>query len=297
MDNPIYAYPIEKVLEALGAKKGFGKDMWFSPLRDETRASLHVNTHDNVWKDFGAGVGGTNVQLVMMARHCGVQEARHFIESLSPVPLQAQTEKAPQQKNSEVCAVKPIQSYYIKKYLESRKIPFDLAKEYCKEIHVHNHEKKMTFTLVGFPNNAGGYAMSAPSGFKSTTKAAPTFINMEGKISDTPSSKSVAVFEGFFDFLSWQVMQSSKKPCCDVVVLNSVNNLNQAASYITTHEKATCFLDNDPAGEKCYQSVRDLMKDKEVLDMSDLYGTHKDLNDMLQASRGYSSHMNLTPNI
>ena len=109
-----------------------------------------------------------------------------------------------------------------------------------------------------------------------------------------PSSKSVAIFEGFFDFLSWQVMQSSKAPSCDVVVLNSVNNLEKARSYITAHDKANCFLDNDAAGEKCYQGVRDMMKGKEVLDMSDLYGPHKDLNEFLQASRGYSSQMKLT---
>ena len=37
------------------------------------------------------------------------------------------------------------------------------------------------------------------------------------------------------------------------------------------------------------------MKDKEVVDMSNLYSQHKDLNDMLKASRGYSSNMRLTP--
>lgn len=109
-----------------------------------------------------------------------------------------------------------------------------------------------------------------------------------------PSSSKVAVFEGMFDFLSWRVMQSSEQPTCGVVILNSVNNLKRAADYIQSHDGVTCFLDNDAAGEKCYQDIRDLMKGKDVLDMSDLYGQYKDLNEMLQASRGYSLNMRLT---
>ena len=105
----------------------------------------------------------------------------------------------------------------------------------------------------------------------------------------------MAIFEGFFDFLSWQVMQSSKTPSCDVVVLNSVNNLGKALAYIDAHDKVQCFLDNDPAGKRCLQEVRNLMAGKEIVDMSDLYRDQKDLNEMLQASRGYSSSMNLTP--
>ena len=105
------------------------------------------------------------------------------------------------------------------------------------------------------------------------------------------------VFEGFFDFLSWQVMQGSKIPTRAVVVLNSVNDLSKALNYIRAHEKATCFLDNDAAGEKCFQGVRDMMKGKETVDMSDLYGEHKDLNEFLQASPGYTSDMKLTPHL
>ena len=156
----------------------------------------------------------------------------------------------------------------------------------------------MNFTLLGFPNNVGGYALKAPNGFKSTTKAGITTLNNEGKMTAVPSSSRVAVFEGFFDFLSWQVMQSSRTPTCDVVVLNSVNNIQKASAYIGLHDSALCFLDNDAAGKKCLQTIeQQLMKGKEVTDMSSLYGKNKDLNEMLQASRGYSAHMRLSPKL
>lgn len=290
-DKELYNYPIEKVLEALGARKGPGKDMWFSPFREETRASLHIDKEKNLWNDFGLGQGGSIVQLVMLARRCNCRDAEAFIASLSPCIYEKPEPSAPK---SEIKAVSEIRSDYLINYLQKRKIPLELARQYCKEVIVRNPQKGMNFTLLGFPNNMGGYALNAPTGFKSTTKAAVTTINTEGKMSVTPSSKSVAVFEGFFDFLSWQMMQGSKTPSCDIVVLNSVNNLQKATAFIGAHEKITGFLDNDEAGQKCQTALERLFPGK-VTDMSDLYGKYKDLNEMLQNSRGYTAEMKLTP--
>lgn len=289
----IYNYPIEKVLETLGARKGPGKDMWFSPFREETRASLHVDREKNLWNDFGLGQGGSIIQLVMLTKRCSCKDAEAFVASLAPYTFKQSEPSAPK---SEIKAVREIRQEYLTNYLQKRKIPLELARMYCKEVIVRNPQKGMNFTLLGFPNNMGGYALNAPSGFKSTTKAAITTINTEGKMSVTPSAKSVAVFEGFFDFLSWQVMQSSKTPSCDVVVLNSVNNLQKASAYIGAHDKIMGFLDNDAAGQKC-QSALERMFAGKVTDMSDLYGKYNDLNEMLQASRGYTADMKLTPSI
>ena len=290
-DKELYNYPIEKVLEALGARKGPGKDMWFSPFRDETRASLHIDREKNLWNDFGLGQGGSIVQLVMLARRCSCRDAEAFIASLGPCKYE---KPEPSAQRSEIKAVRDIRSDYLVNYLQKRKIPLELARQYLREVIVHNPQKGMNFTLLGFPNNMGGYALNAPTRFKSTTKAAVTTINTEGKISVTPGAKSVAVFEGFFDFLSWQVMQSNKTPSCDVVVLNSVNNLQKATAYIGAHEKIMGFLDNDEAGQKC-QTALERMFPGRVTDMSDLYGKYNDLNEMLQDSRGYTADMKLTP--
>lgn len=290
--------PLEKVAESLGMKKGNARGMWFSPFREEKEASLHIDSAKNLWYDHGAGVGGTNVQLVMMVSHCGKKEAYEYLERLDPSIAKGTAEEhthlARETKPaSSIKYVRDIRSYYLKSYLEKRKIPLELANRYLKEVVVYNPGKDMHFTLVGFPNNSGAYALTSPSGFKSTNKADITTINTEGKLSDKPSSKSVAIFEGYFDFLSWQVMQSSKKPSCDVVVLNSVNNIHKAEEYIAAHEKGLCFLDNDHAGQECTRKIEDLMSGKEVIDMSDLYGEYKDINEMLQASRGYTADMSI----
>ena len=284
MDNELYNYPIGAILEKFGSGKG-SRDMYFSPFRAEKEPSLHVDSAKNVWYDHGLGVGGTNVQLVMMVNRCSEEDAKKYIAGLDPSINYSQESRSPK---SKITSVKPLFSYYLKNYIESRSIPLDLAARYVKEIKVHNFERNQDFTLIGFENNAGGYAMRSPGKFKSTDKAGITTIDTDGNRSGKPSSKSVAVFEGFFDFLSWLVMQNTDRPTCDVVVLNSVVNLTSAIRYIQAHETINCFLDRDETGRKALDNVRFLFPDKEVKDMSKLYSQYKDLNEMLVQSRGYS---------
>ena len=297
MSEEILRYPLEKILESLGSQKGSAKNMWMSPFRQENNASLHVDPAKNVWYDHGAGIGGSSIQLVMFAKHCSAKEAVNYIASLSPALANEIRSEESSEPSIEIKKVEPLTSGYLTRYVESRKIPLNLARIYLKEVLIYSRNKERHFKLVGFPNNMGAYALSAPSGFKQNTKAAITTINTDGKLSVSPSSKRVAIFEGFFDFLSWQVMQSNVNPTCDVVVLNSVNNLEKARAYISAHDSALCFLDNDAAGQRCTTAIENMMKGKEVIDMSDLYGSHKDLNEMLQASRGYTPQMRLTPSL
>ena len=284
-DNPFYNFPLDRILDELGCKKG-GKDMYFSPFREESAASLHIDREKNLWYDHGSGLGGTNVQLIMLARHCSQKEAYSFIAAIDPT-LSVRTPVPEKKKGSEIISVREIRSGYLIRYLESRKIPVELARIYCKEVIVRNNERGQNFTLIGFENNAGGYALKSPSGLKSTSRAGITTINIEGKRSVVPTTDNVSIFEGFFDFLSWQVLQSADIPNCDILVLNSVNNLNKAKAYLKGHSSALCFLDNDEAGRKALQSVMKMMPGGETRDMACLYHDYKDLNEMLSASKGY----------
>ena len=294
-DNPFYNFPLDRILDELGCKKG-GKDMYFSPFREESEASLHIDRGKNLWYDHGSGLGGTNIQLIMLARHCSQKEAYSFIASIDPT-LSARTSVPEKKKGSEIISVREIRSGYLMRYLESRKIPVDLARLYCKEVIVRNNEKERNFTLIGFENNAGGYALKSPSGLKSTSRAGITTIDTEGKRSVVPTTDNVSIFEGFFDYLSWQVLQSTDMPNCDVLVLNSVNNLSKAEAYIKGHSAAMCFLDNDEAGRRTLQAVRRMIPDNDIKDMSCLYGRYKDLNEMLQLSRGYDLDKSLSRKI
>ena len=185
--------PIERVAEALGLRPGLVKDMFYSPEREESEASLHIDRAKNVWYDHGSGKGGTNADLVMLAKHCSRHEAYEFLRSLEPIitrdngvnhittPGLIKTSEP--DKSIEIRKVRPIQCYYLTKYIASRKIPLELAKAYCKEVITHSTTRGMNFTHIGFQNNSGGYSLSTPTGFKATTKADITTINTEGKLS------------------------------------------------------------------------------------------------------------------
>ena len=88
--------------------------------------------------------------------------------------------------------------------------------------------------------------------------------------------------------VSEKVLQNSKTPTTDILVLNSVNNLDKATGYLNLHESFICFLGNDQAGRKCLEDIQKMFPGKEIKDMSGLYSQHKDLNEMLQNCRGYS---------
>lgn len=290
-ENPYYNYPIDKVVEALGGRKG-GKDMYFSPLRDEKTPSLHVDRKKNLWYDHGAGMGGTNVQLIMMLKRCSQKEAYRFISSLDPTvqPVTKEQMDTDRKSGNRIVSVGCIRSEYLTNYILSRKIPLELARRYCREVIMKNETKNQHYTLIGFRNNADGYTLRSPSGYKSTNKSGITTIDLNGTHTVVPSSDTVSIFEGFFDFMSWLVLQSVECPTCDAVVLNSVALFKYAEDYVRLHDKIILFLDNDAAGEKTVTTIRSVCSDKEITDMSSLYKEYKDLNEMLQNSSGFRLH-------
>ena len=70
----------------------------------------------------------------------------------------------------------------------------------------------------------------------------------------------------------------------DWLVLNSVSNVEKAVKALQVYERIECFLDNDDAGRRTFQRLRDSFGDK-VIDRSSLYADHKDLNDYLLSQR------------
>ena len=238
-DNPIYNFPIEKILEAFQAVKGRCPGMYFSPLRTEKTPSFHVDYVKNLWYDHGLGTGGTNVQLVQLFNHCTQREAEEFIRSLAATvfPGAPAAQPSPTKPNIEIVSIKDIQMPFLIEYITGRGIPISIAKRYCCEIMMTNRSNGRHYFVVGFLNNSEGFAMKSPYGYKSTTKAGITTIDSHGQRSLQPSSGAVYVFEGFFDFLSLLAIQETEMLDADVVILNSINNLHRAIPYFQHHSR------------------------------------------------------------
>ena len=91
-------------------------------------------------------------------------------------------------------------------------------------------------------------------------------------------AKSIAVFEGFFDFLIYQTIhQNQTRPLTDFLILNSLAFFERSLLLMEKHEHIHLYLDHDEAGKKCLDVA--LTRSLKYQDESSLYEGYKDLND------------------
>lgn len=288
-DNRIPSFPIADLLSALGARPGRSRNTYHSPFREDRNASLCIDPDRNIWYDHGAGIGGGNIDLVMRCRACTAGEAAEFILSLdasgrSPQERVARyagigTPRISHSAPNRIIRVRYVHSAHLLDYCESRGIPPQLVSRYCREVTLRGKTVGRTYESLGFLNNSGGYALKSATGFKSTTKAGGTTIDIHGDFTDRPSSGMVTVFEGFFDFLSWLACHNLVVPTTDVLVLNSVANLARGLTYFRLHRQVICCLDRDDAGQKALEDLRTALPGSDVRDGSGIYEGYKDLNE------------------
>jgi DNA primase len=257
------------------AEKIRGNDYWYrSPLRAERNASFKVNTIRNIWYDHGEGVGGTVADFVMRFYTCDLQQALVKIGSsfsfIDSSPYRKPENAIPEDfKSLAIIEVLPIQNRTLLEYLQFRRIDEQVARKFCKEIVYENNGNK--FRALGFKNNAGGYELRSET-FKGSSS--PKYVSWFNN-----RANSISVFEGFFDFLTWQSMNkfsNASRP--NFLVLNSLSFFTRSLLLQEKHERIHLYLDNDNAGRKCVQEIQKRSPDK-VLDESRQYKDFKDLND------------------
>ena len=245
---------------------------------------------------------GGNVDLVMRCKDCTAAEAAQYIHSLpppapprsgTPLPAGGGTPRLARTSLNRIVRVQYLHTSYFFDYFRERGISAPLAARYCREVTLRGKPLGRTYDNIGFLNNSGGYALKSPTGFKSTTKAGVTTIDIRGDFTDCPSSGIVTVFEGFFDFLSWLACRKLVVPTTDVLVLNSVANLRRALPYLRRHRSIICCLDNDEAGRSALDALRGLrleLGDPDITDGSFFYQGYKDVNEWWVAmKRGNNS--------
>lgn len=266
---------IVSYLKSIGCRPQFENEhtaRFAAPYRADSNPSLSVSKVNNLFFDHGIGRGGNILQLVSLVNeNCDVYESAkilsehkysfsfHCKPSISNIP-----------KSINIISTLPIFNKYLIQYLHSRKIPIELASQYCKEIHYENRGRK--YYAIGFSNNSGGYELRSKF-FKGCTNKDITILKYENL------QNQCLVFEGFFDFLSYLVMQDIKKIKTNSVILNSVVNLNKALPFLEKHDSIITYLDNDEAGRNATLIIQE--KCKNVTDKSSSYIGCNDLNDHL----------------
>jgi hypothetical protein len=265
-------------------------DYWYlSPLRDEKTASFKVNRKLNAWYDHGIGKGGTIIDFGIIYNRCTVSEflqrlhqtdGTHF--SFHPPLLgglgKLSKKMADEKQSIRVMDVMEIESPALKGYLNERGIPLEIAKKYCKEVRFELYDRQRT--AIGFQNDTGGVELRSAY-FKGSSS--PKFTTL---IATEKEYNELSVFEGFFDFLSYQA--AIKSPLIQkqlpesqhtFLILNSLSFFEQSRSLMERHRSINLYLDRDQPGIR--QTEKALKWNKKFTDCSEVYKGFKDLNDFL----------------
>jgi hypothetical protein len=280
MPNPslkeINSIDIVDFLAALGYKprRISGPHYWYLsmlPDRFEKTPSFKVNRKLNRWYDFGIGIGGSLVDFGIRYFRCSIPEfARRFsADQLLTSVAQTDLAQIPPELPT-ICLVDahPIRSASLTRYLWERRIPLSVAHRYCVEA-VYGFGSK-TYNAIGFRTNAGGYELRSRAHKYSIGPKCPTLI--------TRGSGHLAVFEGFFDLLTFATLyplRPSGFP--DLLVLNSAAFLHSQIPVLHHYHTILLFLDNDATGDRCTLEALDAHPG--CHDCRGLYHGYKDLND------------------
>ncbi len=280
----INKFPIRDYLAARGIRPAKDRGyygLYHSPLREDRTPSMKVDYDKNLWIDYGAGEGGTLIDLVMRMERCSAGEAMRRLEQWidgGPISSFIGKNTTPQRPPSIVVErVQPLETSALLDYLTERGIDPDTARVHCSEVHYRVADK--FYFATGFCNDNGGWELRNRY-FKGCTSKAPTT-----RRGDYPTC---LVFEGFMDYLSYLTLKRDSNPPHDTVVLNSVTNIAKAVPFIAPHERVYTYLDNDEAGRKATTELKEACRN--LSDQSVYYRPHNDLNDYLRSRRSVKEH-------
>jgi DNA primase len=255
-------------------KEGYG--MYRSPFRPDIEPSFKVDYRQNLWYDFGTGEGGTMIDLVMKINQCSFAEAMRKLseQAINPASFSFHGKELSNKGNIRIMKVLPLANSALLGYLAERKINLEAARQQCCEVYYKVNDK--SYFAVGFANDAGGYELRNKYFKGCISHKSITAINK--------SKDTCVVFEVFMDYLSYLTLKNQIHPQADIVVLNSVILLERAVEFLKRHNSVHVCMDNDESGKQARAKIRNVCGN--VIDQSEFYKNHKDLNEFLSEKSG-----------
>lgn len=294
MENLLNAADIKRQVSLVDllAKLGFkpirqtGKELlYFSMLRDgDTKPSFAVNEELNVWFDHGAGKGGNIVDFGVaywpgnsfldVLRKIRDTSEQEIIPSENTIEQAGRRRRAVKIPHYEVEEIKELgNSAPISYYLSSRGIR-EVAEGKLKEVYyfVEDQKKlKKHFYASGWQNELGGWEVRNKYFKGCLGHKAVTFI--EGSV------ERLAIFEGYFDYLSWLI----DNPADDssILVLNSLSLIEVGIRRAKEFAAVDLYFDRDKAGHEASKNFINAVPN--AIDRSVVYDGFADYNDRIKS--------------
>ncbi len=255
------------------AKRGHSDAWFFAPWRNERTASLHVIKNGTRWHDFGEGIGGDIIDLIIhlygcSSTHDALAKLGKITGDDTYILLPRNKKQAKLKPSGEIISIGDL-SLGLLKYSRSRGIHDELIMKVCQQVNFTTRTGRMLYG-IGFKNDREGWEirnafMKRCIGPKEIT----SIIDV--------AHKPITVCEGFFDYLSliemgWITIYDN------IVVLNSTALVNSAINLFSSRPIILC-LDNDTAGKTAASNI--IKKCNVIDDWSCRYSMVKDANEYL----------------
>jgi hypothetical protein len=265
--------------------KQVGKErLYISMLRDsDTNPSFSVNDKAGTWYDHGEGKGGNIIDFGLQYwQGLTFPEVLAKIVSVSQAyPMQAQMKfqrklKTTDEPNYAVVEIKELGHHpVLTNYLESRAV-MSVAAGRLKEVYyfIENDNKvRSNFFAAGWHNETGSWEVRNANFKGCLGHKAISFI--------PNSERRLAVFEGYFDYLSW--LTDNPFSTESVLVLNSLALLQPGLIKAQPFSDIYLFFDHDPSGRRATAAFKQAMP--AAIDCSGIYTGYNDYNDKIVAEQ------------
>ena len=282
-------YSLVDLLKHLGyepVKRVRNEQLYLSMLRDsDTIPSFSVNDKQGTWFDFGEGKGGNIIDFALQYwQGVSFPEVLEKIVltcgGLIPVSGTALNYKrqplAETEPHYKILDIKELgNNAAILQYLKSRGIS-SVAEGRLKEIYYYvedDTEKRSKFFAAGWQNEQGAWEIRNVNFKGCLGHKAISFI--------PDSEKRLAVFEGFFNYLSW--LTENKFASDSVLVLISLSLLQAGIEKAQNFRQVNLYFDNDPSGHNA--TAQFTAEIPWAIDRSDIYANYNDYNDLIVAEQ------------
>ena len=241
---------------------------YFALDREEKIPSLSVNFEKNQAFDFGTGRSYDVISIVQLIKKCSVSDALKYLSQFVCITEKSSSKKLTiKRENYRIIRVQEVKHPTLVDYLKFRKV-FE-QKDLVKEVYYEMGGKQ--YFGIGFENQSGGFEIRNPYSKICLGKKDITLIQ-----SNTKSSE-IAIFEGFFDYLTFRNLEKNQSSTCDYLILNSTSMLFKAEEILKNYSQIFLFLDNDENGKSTKLKIQNQYKSLE--DCSLIYHNFKDLNE------------------
>lgn len=239
---------------------------YFAIDREEKTPSLSVDFVKNKAFDFGTGKSYDVISIVQQIDRCSVSDALKYLAKYTfSAPNDIQKVESNQEVEYEILKTSEIRHFALVQYLTERRVYGQ--KHLVKEIHYKMNDKK--YFGIGFLNDSDGFEIRNKYSKMCLGKKDVTLVKTQENSFD-----EIAIFEGFFDYLTYRNME--KEQSSNYLILNSTSMLFKVENELKNYDKISLFLDNDSNGKSVKSKIENQYKNVE--DCSLIYNGFEDLN-------------------